>query len=860
MHTPHEAGPGSLISYTPTPAPSLDKRVSLFTNLLQITMGLYERWKRWRRARKDTKKSPASQPVAGPRNNGTGAHSGSAVVPRPISGVSNHIVSKTCTQRILDAAISKIDEKHQATIETLIQQPAGVDDLLASARVELDRIESDCNSHKWEANIKGHSISLGGMAHGLSQMLTVIQPALDAAASIEPMYAGIPIALIRAVLGIIVFNREQMEVLLDGIEAAIFMLRQLAFYCQVVERVSQDFPKPAKALEDALINAYARNLTFLSHGQHVAVTNGVGRTLKLLWKQGMLQDFKRYYNQDAQRLEMAAKQCDRAEILQLVHANQRELAELQKLDPLLRLVEEQSAKLDLARLGYASGAAYDSIDSPKEDTVESYCLAGTREGIIEEIMAWCRQSKTKVFWLRGMAGTGKSTLIRTVARRLDSLNENLLAGSFFFRQDTAEQRNATLFVPTLVRQLVTKYPSIKTKVAAALVNDLTLPGNPSENQFKKLMEKPLLDAGLSKLVFVIDALDECEPNHAKIIMHQLARLAEALDLRVIVTSRPEKHLLDFFAKALPETVRLEEWKEADVDADIKHFLVDQFKKIVEAQASKKYSRLVDGWPGEATMNQLVQLARPLFIYAATLCRYIHGSSPALALAELLKDGEHARVAWSGGVYLPILENIRKKIGNCFLQDFKSIVGAIVLVEDPLPILALANVLDRDPGAIEDLLDQLQSVLRVPTKEQIDMPVRVLHKSFPDFLLDQKSGHPFLIDTVSTHQTLLRCCLRIMDEKLHKDICHVLSPGTRRKQFTRVGDFISPELRYACLHWTGHVFSPKSLQDDDSVHEFLKSHFLHWLEALSWLDSLGSAIECITRLQSYVKVSSALPQI
>jgi len=47
------------------------------------------------------------------------------------------------------------------------------------------------------------------------------------------------------------------------------------------------------------------------------------------------------------------------------------------------------------------------------------CLRGTRESVLNEIGLWIKDfSKSPVFWLNGLAGTGKSTIAQTVAERV----------------------------------------------------------------------------------------------------------------------------------------------------------------------------------------------------------------------------------------------------------------------------------------------------------------------------------------------------------------------------------------------------------------------------------------------------------
>ena len=71
--------------------------------------------------------------------------------------------------------------------------------------------------------------------------------------------------------------------------------------------------------------------------------------------------------------------------------------------------------------------------------------------------------------------------------------------------------------------------------------------------------------------------------------------------------------------------------------------------------------------------------------------------------------------------------------DAVLKEFQTIVGSIVVLASPLSATSLARILDIDKGDIDNRLDLLHSVLSVPSSS--DSPIRLLHLSFRDFLLD-----------------------------------------------------------------------------------------------------------------------------
>ena len=100
------------------------------------------------------------------------------------------------------------------------------------------------------------------------------------------------------------------------------------------------------------------------------------------------------------------------------------------------------------------GAAYNFRPSKKDsksrvrDGEPPECLEGTRVDLLKEIEGWSANPGDRcIFWLNGMAGTGKSTIARTVARKLDT--KGCLGASFFFSRDSVDLNNADRFLPLL---------------------------------------------------------------------------------------------------------------------------------------------------------------------------------------------------------------------------------------------------------------------------------------------------------------------------------------------------------------------------------------------------------------------------
>jgi adenylylsulfate kinase-like enzyme len=87
------------------------------------------------------------------------------------------------------------------------------------------------------------------------------------------------------------------------------------------------------------------------------------------------------------------------------------------------------------------------------------CLPDTRVQILHQIREWADGNDTRhIFWLNGWAGTGKSTIARTIAR--EHFDRGKLGASFFFSKGDKDTSHAGKFVTTIARQLAQNVPSL----------------------------------------------------------------------------------------------------------------------------------------------------------------------------------------------------------------------------------------------------------------------------------------------------------------------------------------------------------------------------------------------------------------
>jgi hypothetical protein len=251
-----------------------------------------------------------------------------------------------------------------------------------------------------------------------------------------------------------------------------------------------------------------------------------------------------------------------------------------------------------------------------------------------------------------------------------------------------------------------------------------------------------------------------------------------------------------------------------------------------------------------------------------VCRFVGDCrwNPRKRLANILEQTAN-QASNLDRIYLPILQQLVDRCSDSekesLAQKFREIIGPIVILADPLSTSPLTSLLGISKEDIDNLLDGLHSVLRIPSNR--DYPIRLLHLSFRDFLLDQeKSEFWFWINGMKTHEMMAIRCLELISKPccLRENMCSLEFPGKLRNHIDkeRVYDRLPPDVRYACQYWVHHLEQGrKRIHDQDIVHVFLQRHLLHWLEALSLIGKISESIVMIDTLQLLVDVSSCQPQ-
>lgn len=490
------------------------------------------------------------------------------------------------------------------------------------------------------------------------------------------------------------------------------------------------------------------------------------------------------------------------------------------------------------------------------------CLPGTRESVLQDILCWAQTPQNQtVFWLNGLAGTGKSTIAQSISEVL--AKKGLLGATFFCSRDFLDRRVLKKVFPTLAYQLACHFPHFRDHVIKVIKEDPTIAHTSLISQFENLLVKPLSEGNVSCII-LIDALDECiddQPSSA--LLSVLGRFVKELPrMKFFITGRPEPRIRTGFRLPLLEPLTqiflLHEVQVAQVHQDIQLYLTQRLTTIARQRSDLD---LPNPWPSDNEIEALTKKSSGLFIFASTMIRFIesehHEPNERLQLLLSRTSGtSHEGRAGVDSLYSEILLQAFSDVEDPELfVDIRRVLGAIILAFNPLSRKELSVLLGVPTSLISTTLRHLHSVMLIPTDKH--QKIRVFHKSFPDFIQDRKrcTNFNFRINPTTYHGSMAFSCLELV-KKLKVNPCG-LPPFTRNQDVRNLQQLLENKLggavRYACSYWARHLNLSWSLDTHTTINLIttMLEGATPWIEVMSLENNLGEVIHAMYSLLDWL---------
>jgi hypothetical protein len=493
------------------------------------------------------------------------------------------------------------------------------------------------------------------------------------------------------------------------------------------------------------------------------------------------------------------------------------------------------------------------------------CLPDTREDLLKSIADWLTTpSDQNIFWLHGLAGSGKSTIATTIAEYFRELGR-LGAFMFFDRNNPLSSEPAGV-VPTLCYKLASFDPIIGAAVCAQIERDSSITEAAIRVQFAKLLREPLgsLSAPYAKgpVIIVLDAFDECGDSSSRkdllaLLAHGFGKFPPAF--RFVITSRREPDIEATFSHCSNVVTReldiVNDSNTSDISSYLRHHL-SSFRK-------DPIFRLASDWPGGEKIQALTRSSAGLFIWASTAIKFVaEGQHPDQQLRILLRP--HPREAESAldSLYATALDAAGQWDRDEVAADFRAVLGAIIAAREPLSDTTIDHILGLDgPRSSMYFLRRLRCLLQW-TQGQV---AKTLHASFADYLTDARrcGSQPWFIEISDHHRHLALGCFRIMKAELKFNICKLdtsyVANDDVRDLHARIKNHISTHLSYACRFWADHLRETTRSDVNEflpDVHDFLSHRFLFWLEVLSLVKEVRIASPALLSTAEWALVSAS----
>ncbi|KAF9446021.1 hypothetical protein P691DRAFT_709325 [Macrolepiota fuliginosa MF-IS2] len=438
------------------------------------------------------------------------------------------------------------------------------------------------------------------------------------------------------------------------------------------------------------------------------------------------------------------------------------------------------------------------------------CFPGTREQHIQEFVKWASSAaatvqvrRFRIMWTNGPAGVGKSALAQTCAEKIGKLGD--LGAAFFFSEPN-KRADADRFIPSIAYQLSTKFKPLANILDQKIREDPSLLSKDIEVQFKELILEPFLELRargekIRERLVIVDGLDECDSDDAQCAIIELVAAAvrehgDCFPLLWAFFSRPEPHIVQTFSSDIISPIcRVAILPVSrDIDEEIELYLRARFEDI---QKRRKVATSSSGtWPSDECILTLVDMSAGLFVYAATVLKFV-GDPDAMDPEEQLQ----AVLSLRTGNPLPsnIQQSPTEELDALYTLIMKRIPAKILLFTQRILLLfnqapkiratyrghvennlgqiipVLCNIMGVTFTSFEAALSRLHSVLTIDQAPEsvhqkpgtsIPWRIRFHHASFMEFLVNQKrAGEIFWIRHPRHYEFLATRGITIVNEML-----------------------------------------------------------------------------------------------
>ncbi|CAG8971769.1 hypothetical protein HYALB_00001878 [Hymenoscyphus albidus] len=494
------------------------------------------------------------------------------------------------------------------------------------------------------------------------------------------------------------------------------------------------------------------------------------------------------------------------------------------------------------------------VTDPRHD---KKCIQDIRGGLIQESYVWglenpdfCRwrdDETSKLLWVNGDTGKGKTMLLCGIIDHLENPSVDGWVLSYFFCQATDRRVNtATSVLRGLIYMLLdqnhafleTYIKKTDETVGQALFED--------ENEWETLTEifiNIVQDTKFPAVCLLVDALDECVEGLPQ-LLDFIVYTSKFTNAKWLVSSRNCVAIKEKLCNTA-QSFSLE------LNPEFLHTAVGSYieRKVSELTRLKGYEE-----------NTALEVRRYLLSKADTNLLWV-----TLVCHELADS----KVSSRHNNTLDMLKSLPQGLDPLYQRLIEHIAHSGD-AEACFEILALASTVYRPVS-----VDELKGLARSRSIQNIDQDkileiivscgsfltlqdgiVSFVHQSAKDFLLRKESSEILRSDIQHQHSEIFKISLDLLGKTLRRDIHVLRKPGCHIDKVKTPSPDPLSSIRYSSAYWVDHLqgaglLSEAGLNEKPvltTILTFLKTSYLHWLEALSLMQKVPQGIRAIQKLE------------
>lgn len=465
-----------------------------------------------------------------------------------------------------------------------------------------------------------------------------------------------------------------------------------------------------------------------------------------------------------------------------------------------------------------------------------------------------QDDKDGIIWITGGPGSGKTMFLCGLINQLLQRPQYHMVTYFLCRADRQKTRTAKSVLRGILWLICDQSWGITRRLREDFANQSRRLFEDDDAMVSVALEKMLASVlskpSMQQAILVIDAIDECDNDSIRILIRVIGRLSRDYSARWIVSSRSfvtYRSLLSSTAPGIrPSCLELSDRVVASaVQAFVKH-------KVNELSITKGYDEDLRQYVEKALSSK----ASDTFLWVALVCLDLNGLGV-----------EPRHVAHT-------LETMPKELNGLYGRMLTAALDSVdgSLCREVLPLVCVASrplTLDELRSLVPGLKElsnlDLRGVfancgpfLSIQIHDSSSDTLNFIHESAREYLAGEAQHTALPLGVSHQHRLILTQALANIKD-LTRNLHQLPFPGSKFNEIRPpVPDPLSP-LRYSCLHWLDHAAYLQEQQDwhksdDEMVESFICNDLLHWLEALSLMNSIPQGTAAFQTLSKFYRAT------